>query len=528
MKENLNDGINFIGKCVFKLAILFFVAWIFLPYKGYSAINVDGLLDEPEWAQAQRFTEFVVIDPLTLEKPALSTEAFVVSSPDGLLVGFICEQQEAIRTRTITERDADSFDADSVSLMVDFNGDGQIAYEFSVSIANSYRDGTITRETSFSYDWDGVWKHAVNEEQNRWTVEILLPWSIVSIRNSSGGKHPIGVCFQRHLQSTDQVYAFPSASSDRLQFVSEFEVIQVAMYSPQELEITPYASVLGDLINDSQTGKAGLDISWTTGQNIHLLGTVNPDFGYVESDDLVIDFSAYEVRYTEKRPFFTEDQDVFGSRFGLENLFYTRRIGSANDKDGKLSDIEAALKIVGSTGVINYGVFGAKEADDAGRSFYAGRILFPADNWSVGILSTYVERPFLDRTALVDSLDYELNLGNSFRWEGRLVGSRIKTNNDKSNGFGIFSDFGYSVEDRWFFSARVQHFDDAIYLNDMGFMFRNDILVRNMAVRYNQTGFSEDSPTASVSWNFNAHCNRNTDGYRSIVRGGECGANRFQ
>lgn len=514
MKDNLNDRINFIIICLFDLVILFSVAWIFSPCKGYPAVNVDGRLDEPEWEHAQKFTQFVVIEPLTLEKPGLSTKALVFSTPAGLSVGFICEQPEDTRTHTITERDADKFNADSVTLMIDFNGDGQIAYEFSVSISNSYRDGTIINEKSFNYDWDSVWKHAVNEDRNNWSVEILLPWSIVSMGGSPGEQQRIGVCFQRRLQSTDQVYAFPAVSSDRPHFISQFAGIEVTTYSSQELEIKPYARALGDLLSDSTSGKAGLDISWRPGQKTHLLATINPDFGYVESDDLVIDFSAYEIRYTEKRPFFTEDQEVFSSRFGLENMLYTRRIGGASDKDGKVSDIEAALKIVGSTGAINYGAFAAQEADDAGRSFYAGRILFPADNWSVGALTTYTERSFLDRTALVNGLDYELNLGHSFRWEGRLVGSKIKTDNNSTDGFGIFNDFGYAIQDRWFFTARVQHFDDTIDLNDMGFMFRNDILVRNFTVRYNRTGFPEDSRIASVSWRLNAHSNRNTAGYR--------------
>jgi hypothetical protein len=34
------------------------------------------------------------------------------------------------RTRTITQRDAQRLDSDSVSLMVDFYGTGEISYEF--------------------------------------------------------------------------------------------------------------------------------------------------------------------------------------------------------------------------------------------------------------------------------------------------------------------------------------------------------------------------------------------------------------
>lgn len=511
----LNNGIDFIAEYFFIVAVMFVVSLSFTPHEAHASIDVDGRLDESEWADAQKFSKFVVVDPLTMEKPGLETEALVLSTPEGLAIGFICEQPgDENRTRTITKRDATSFDADSVSFMIDFNDDGEMAYEFSVSISDSYRDGTITHENEFTYDWDGVWKHAVNEEQDQWTVEILLPWSIATMKGGSGEKRRIGICFQRQLQSTNEKYAFPAVSSDRPLFVSEFSRIEIEKYSSQDLEVKPYATALGDLLDDKTSGKAGLDILWKPNQKIHLLATVNPDFGYVESDDLVIDFSAYEVMYTEKRPFFTEDQSVFDCKFGLENIFYTRRIGAASDKDGEASDIETAFKMVGSTGAINFGVFGAEEADDAGRSFYAGRLVYLKKNWSVGALSTYVERPFQDRTALVNNLDYELSLGNSMRWGGRLIWSRIKTGEDNSKGFGLFNQLEYSIEDRWFFDVRVQHFDDSIDFNDMGFMRRNNIVVRNMTVKYNQTDFSEDSRTALVSWEFCTNINENTEGVR--------------
>lgn len=514
MRENLKDVINFITNCIFKVIFLVFASWIFLTCEGYAAVNVDGQLDEPEWEHAQRFTEFVVTVPLTLEKPGLSTEVLLFSTPEGLAVAFICEQTKENRTRTITQRDAGSFDADSVSLMIDFDGDGQTAYEFSVSISNSYRDGIIINENEFTYIWDGMWEHMVNEEQDRWIVEILLPWSIVSMRESSGEKQRINLSFQRHLQSTDQTYAFPAVSTDRPHFVSEFAGIEVVAYSSKELEIKPYAMALRDILDDSTTGKMGLDILWKPSPKLHLLATVNPEFGYVESDDLIIDFSAYEVKRTDKRPFFTEDQIIFADNMGSDEIFYTRRVGSASDEDGEPSDIDIAMKMVGSSGRINYGFFAAQEADDAGRSYYAGRVSFPSDNFSLGALSTYTERPFLDRTALVNSLDYSFSLGSSFRFRGQLTESRIKSNTGNSNGFGVYYNFKYSIKDSWFFYLGGKYFDDTLELNDMGYASRNGFLRAHLTSTYNQTGFHEDSRAASVSWTFDTMYDRNTDGDR--------------
>jgi hypothetical protein len=56
---------------------------------------------------------------------------------------------------------------------------------------------------------------------------------------------------------------------------------------------------------------------------------VNPDFGQVEADPSVVNLTAYETFYEEKRPFFLEGRKILS--FGMEGedqLFYSRRIGA--------------------------------------------------------------------------------------------------------------------------------------------------------------------------------------------------------
>ena len=45
--------------------------------------------------------------------------------------------------------------------------------------------------------------------------------------------------------------------------------------------------------------------------NLQLTATVNPDFGSVESDDVVVNLTAYETFFPEKRLFFLEGNEVF-------------------------------------------------------------------------------------------------------------------------------------------------------------------------------------------------------------------------
>src|SRR2546425_7739132 len=74
-------------------------------------------------------------------------------------------------------------------------------------------------------------------------------------------------------------------------------------------------------------GRVGADVKMGLGPNITLDGTVNPDFGQVEADPAVVNLSAFEVFFDEKRPFFTEGSQLL--RGSGPSYFYSRRIGAS-------------------------------------------------------------------------------------------------------------------------------------------------------------------------------------------------------
>jgi hypothetical protein len=497
-----------------KFTLLLFISLFFFPAAGYSEIKVDGKLDEAEWSTSQSFKDFVVIDPLTFEKPGQTTEVRLLSVQEGLAVAFICDQSpDVARVRTITQRDAKSFDSDSVSVMIDFDGTGQVAYEFSVSITGSYRDGTITNETDFNYDWDGVWERAVNEEKDRWTAELLLPWSIVAMREGENDLRKMRIFFQRMLQQDGQTFAFPGASTKRPQFVSNFADVEVKKYSDKQFDLWPYLTVLGDLKNNDTKAKTGLDVFWKPSGNFQLAATINPDFGQVESDDLVIDFSAIEVRFSDKRPFFTENQALFDLRMpNVGYIVYTRRIGGPGDKDPTTpNDIDGALKVIGSAGPVDYGILAAKEADSDGRSFFAGRTFFPSKNWSVGTYTTYIERPYKDRTALVNSIDYEIESDNRFRIQGQVLASQIKDPSGDYSDFGAWFRSHYTPSETLRLQLDMAHWGKDLDINDMGYIMRTNLEELFIYGQWRQTGFSEDSRTGSIDWTLYTLRRRNAE-----------------
>src|SRR5665213_1196182 len=59
------------------------------------------------------------------------------------------------------------------------------------------------------------------------------------------------------------------------------------------------------------TLRAGLDLKDRLTSNLTLDATINPDFGQVEVDPAVLNLSAFETFFPEKRTFFIEGSQVF-------------------------------------------------------------------------------------------------------------------------------------------------------------------------------------------------------------------------
>ena len=89
------------------------------------------------------------------------------------------------RTRQRVQRDFDQ-QVDRVNVMVDFDGSGRTGYNFTVSSTDGIADAIITNESQFNDDWDGNWRHAVSEDAESWSAEILIPWYIAPMARAEG------------------------------------------------------------------------------------------------------------------------------------------------------------------------------------------------------------------------------------------------------------------------------------------------------------------------------------------------------
>ncbi|KAB8318426.1 hypothetical protein SD81_016190 [Tolypothrix campylonemoides VB511288] len=441
------------------------------------AVEIDGRVDPAEWAGARHVTDFRLVQPLSRAPAPHPTEAWVLATPEGLAIAFRNAQPASVpRTRQRAQRD-EGGPVDRVNLYVDFDGDGRTGYNFTLLLSGSITDTTITNENQFNEDWDGDWRHATSEDADAWYAELLVPWHIAPMRQAEGETRTIGLSLDRVIGTTGQRMAWPAVVFTEPQFLSVFERIEVPKYSQSLLAVTPYVSGLYDAVDGSGDLDAGADVFWKPSGQFQLSATLNPDFGQVESDELVVNFGAIETFFNDKRPFFTENQAFFDVPFGglnsINRLIYTRRVGgTADDGDGS-GDVLAAAKLNGSGGGFNYGVFAAVEGEDVGRDFYALRATRDADTQGVGALLTRVERPFLDRTA--DVLAVEHRWRNA-RWNVRTVGvgGRVEQDGRTTSDTGAQVRVDWDGGNGWRQQFFGLHLGDALQLNDFGFVERND------------------------------------------------------
>lgn len=497
------------------MRLLLLAAVVSMPLPTF-ALDIDGKVDSTEWSSAQRIDDFRMTQPLTREPSRHATEAWYMATADGLAVAFRNRQPSVIpRTRQRFQRD-DNGNVDRVNVYVDFDGDGRSGYNFMLALSNGIGDGTIANENQFNNDWDGAWKHAVSEDDDSWSAEILIPWHIAPMRSIDGDTRTIGLSLDRVVGDTGERMTWPAISYTEQRYLSALQKVEVPQFSQSLLAVTPYVVGLYDNIDGRTEIDAGVDLFWKPNGQFQLSATLNPDFGQVESDGIVVNFSAIETFFGDKRPFFTENQGYFEVPFGslgnAQQLIYTRRVGAPADDGSGSGDVTAAAKINGSVGGFGYGVFAATEGDSAGRDFYALRATRGFEGQSIGAMVTRVNRPFLGREATVYSFDHQW--APNARWNVRtnLVGSSIDQHGDTVRDTGAQVKIDHDIGDGWRQQLYMLHSGEDLQLNDFGFLDRNNFNYARYELSRRFTALAGSSPYASHQWRFAASRRSNDNG----------------
>jgi len=319
-------------------------------FKVKEPIKIDGILTEEVWKN-DGCSGFVQTDPIDGSKPSEETRVWVAYDEESLYVAaFLYDSQPELIQGRLGRRD-DLVDSDWFIFAVDPYFDRRTGYQFAVNPSGSIVDWTLFNDINEDNTWNGVWDWASHINDQGWCVEIKIPFD--QLRFPKKDEYIWGVNFRRVILRKNEKITYVWVPKEESAYVSRFaELKGLKGIDPgMHIEVLPYAVSQGRFSpqqpgNPFETGKeflgdAGFDFKLGLKSNLTLDATVNPDFGQVEVDPAVINLSAYETYYEEKRPFFIEGANIFNAfgRGGLHmnaninwpspRFFYSRRIGRA-------------------------------------------------------------------------------------------------------------------------------------------------------------------------------------------------------
>jgi hypothetical protein len=331
---------------------------------------IDGKGDDPCWEKVAWGGGFVQSDPNSGEAPSEPSEFKVMYDEKNLYVLVRCHDGQAAKiARRVSRRD--EMDGDYLAVYVDSYHDKRTAFAFKVNAAGVKADATVSGDSNNQdYTWDPLWQVKTAVDANGWTAEMAIPFS--QLRFAAGDEATFGFQVRRLLYRHQEISSWQHIPKDAPGFVSYFGELQglKGIRAQHQVEIIPYAVTKGTLSpkeagNPFATGsrgqlQGGVDGKIGLTSDLTLDFTINPDFGQVEADPSVVNLSAYETYFQEKRPFFTEGRNILDFRmmsgngdFGSDNLFYSRRIGRAPHYypalgDGEYLDMPMATPILGA------------------------------------------------------------------------------------------------------------------------------------------------------------------------------------
>src|SRR5574341_442970 len=313
-----------------------------------SPISLDGRPDEPAWSRATPATDFLQFQPDEGTPATQRTDIRFLFDDHALYVGARMYDDLGARgvQSRLVRRDGAS-ESDQLSINLDPFHDHLSRATFTITPSGARLDAYGPGGSVPDPSWDPVWEAKTRVDSLGWTAELKIPFS--QLRFPRDSIQTWGVQVTRITRRLNEISMWPFWRQTDVGGPSRYghlEGLRIAA-SPQRAELLPY--VVGRSTNrpvhdpdnpfsrpHHRDGRVGADLRFLPSPNFTLAATLSPDFGQVEADPAVINLTAFETFFAERRPFFVEGAGLF--RFGGPycfvctnlsslSLFYSRRIG---------------------------------------------------------------------------------------------------------------------------------------------------------------------------------------------------------
>jgi len=322
--------------------------------------HIDGFIEDT-WNHADSVDDFIQSVPYEQQLPTERTVVYVLQSNRDLYCAVRCYSASGKPTVHYSEND------DYVTLYLDPFGSKSTAYYFKVYASGMNGDGWILDDGRSSDDsWDGVWEKAVKVYDDRYEVEMKIPFKSIRYKKELS---EWGINFKRYIASKQETAYWTEVLQVEGNLVSKYGALRNVhpRTSGYYFELYPefFMRSEKEATDPWKTSVSGsMNLKWDITPQVSLNATTFPDFAQIESDPYTLNLSQYETYLDERRPFFLEGKEIFRmpdfgagkAFFSPLTIYYSRRIGKSMYHEAV--PILGGLKLTGKSQRWNFGFFG--------------------------------------------------------------------------------------------------------------------------------------------------------------------------
>ncbi|KKM75171.1 hypothetical protein LCGC14_1392950, partial [marine sediment metagenome] len=351
-------------------------------------------------------------------------------------------------------------------------------------------------DNDFNTSWDVKWLGESKTFENYYTAELAIPLTSFKFREGETKWRFQSYRFDMQTNERSAWYRVPQNQSIfSLAFMGDMVFEKPLGKSRTPLALIPYINTVAEkdyIGNDGRTNfKIGGDVKLAIGNGMNLDVTINPDFSNVEVDAIITNLTRFEVSLPEKRQFFIDNSDLFGSFGGSRdaNPFFSRRIGIARDSTGNFIE-NRILGGVRLSGKLNeewrLGILSIQTDEDLDNQIASNnntmialqKKVFTRENIGMFFINkqAFKDYDFIERENefnRVLGLDYNLASENN-KWNGKFYAHKSFQPDDRKGNYSTGANLGYNTRNYNVFSDWV--YINADFQSDLGFIRRTDIV----------------------------------------------------
>jgi hypothetical protein len=348
-----------------------------------DTILLDGVLDEPAWAQTVPASGFRQQNPVEGADASQRTEVRVAYNAAALYIGATLYDDDPDRILAYyRRRNAFPFTDDRFMLIIDTFGDGHNGYYFEVTPAGMMADGLVSTGQGGGLDrsWDGIWDARVERNDRGWSVEMRIPFRTL---NFDPNAENWGINFQRTIRRNHEDVLWTAHLRNQGLYQLQHAGRLTGLSGVSQgigLEIKPYLSASrrhDSAFDPNRSADAGFDVTYSLTPNLRGALTFNTDFAEVEVDARQVNLTRFPVRFPERRDFFLEGSNVF--RFAPASdiePYFSRRIGLVG---GTPVPLNVGARLTGQVGRTDVGFLQVR----TGRTSVAPGVRVPTEDFTV-------------------------------------------------------------------------------------------------------------------------------------------------